>query len=548
MKLVLVVLSGKAEHAREKLAEYYPEALIETVPRTEIETGSLASRLAALRARRPNVFAVATEKLTWQRGQEFFMLFGALAGAQTVVMLDAHGGLRSDSRARLLASSPARLARVAGLSAATLIRAKRDLRLLERQVEKAMRADRTRSHKPLDHKGEGPDVVYLRATPGPGTQAGGASSHIKGVTAGLVALGAQVRLISNDPIAGLDDSQMPLTIFEPEPAGGTRAVFEIHNNEIFTRDAVPLIERKPPDFIYQRYARFGWAGVVASLHTQRPLFLEYNGSEVWVGRHWDHVGMLSLLARYERLNLAAASRIFVVSNVERRNLERAGIAPDKIIVNPNGVDPEVFRPAAGGDRVRRELSLRDGDLLVGFVGSFGPWHGVLTLAEAIKLIPATSPARFLFVGSGSLQPQVKQLLSAEEQKGRVIFTGTVRHGQVPALLDACDVVVSPHVPLAGGTEFFGSPTKIFEYMAMGKGIVASRMGQIAEVLTHEETALLVEPGDAKELSAAIRRLADSPALRERLGAAARRAAIERHTWKRNAQNVLDAYSAWLEKS
>jgi glycosyltransferase involved in cell wall biosynthesis len=144
--------------------------------------------------------------------------------------------------------------------------------------------------------------------------------------------------------------------------------------------------------------------------------------------------------------------------------------------------------------------------------------------------------------------QVKESLAAQEQTGRVMFTGAVKHLEVPALLDACDILVSPHVPLADGSDFFGSPTKIFEYMAMGKGIVASRLGQIGEVLSHGKTALLVEPGNVEELRAAILRLVESPNLREQLGAAARRDAIEKHTWTRNAQNVLDAYQAWLRET
>ena len=118
-------------------------------------------------------------------------------------------------------------------------------------------------------------VVYLRSTPGPGTQAGGAASHIKGVVEGLEALGVEVQIISNDLIAGLDVSEARFTVIPPQPGGGgTRALFEIHNNLVFTRAAVPLIERADPDFIYQRYARFSWAGVVASNRTKRPLFLE----------------------------------------------------------------------------------------------------------------------------------------------------------------------------------------------------------------------------------------------------------------------------------
>ena len=90
-----------------------------------------------------------------------------------------------------------------------------------------------------------------------------------------------------------------------------------------------------------------------------------------------------------------------------------------------------------------------------------------------------------------------------------------------------------------GSRFFGSPTKLFEYMAMGKSIVASRLEQLAEVLEHDQTAWLVTPGDVDELAEAILRLALDPAKREALGAAARRAAVERHSW---AQNVSWALS------
>jgi len=545
MKVVLVVLSGDVQHACDRLAVLYPEASLEIIPRSEIEIGRFSSRLGRLRARRPDVFAIATENLKWQRGQNLFMLFGAMGGAREVVLLDAQEGLRRESGRALLSRAPLRLAREAAASASVMARARRELESLEQEIERGsanvsvrQRVDALKQIK----------ITYLRSTPGPGRQAGGAASHIKGVIEGLLELGAKVELVSNDVLIGLDPARLPITTIDPESLGTTRAVFDINNNAVFTNRAVHLVEQSQPDFIYQRYARFSWAGVAASLRSRRPLFLEYNGSEVWVGMHWDRVSKLDLLARYERLNLAAASRIFVVSEVERNNLLGGGFAPEKIVVNPNGVDTDVFRPAIGGERVRADLALRKEEQLVGFVGSFGPWHGVLVLAEAIKLIPAEMPIRFLLVGAGALQDQMKRLLKDETETGRVIFTGAVGHAEVPALLDACDVLVSPHIPLAAGADFFGSPTKLFEYMAMGKGIVASRLGQIGEVLTDEKTALLVEPGNANELSAAIMRLAESRELREALGEAARQTAVERHTWKRNAQKIMDAYNDWLQES
>jgi glycosyltransferase involved in cell wall biosynthesis len=211
--------------------------------------------------------------------------------------------------------------------------------------------------------------------------------------------------------------------------------------------------------------------------------------------------------------------------------------------NPNGVETEHFQPNVGGLRVRQELGILPEEVLVGFLGTFGPWHGVLTLAEAIRMVPAKARLRFVFVGSGSLRDEVERTLAEDIETRRVIFTGGVDHSRVPALLDACDVLVSPHVPLADGSEFFGSPTKVFEYMAMGKGIVASRLGQIGEVLKDGETAILAEPGNSQQLAAAILRLAESSELRERLGGAARETAVARHTWTHNAERVLKAYES-----
>ncbi len=538
MKVVLLALSGDLSRWQDKINELYPGSSIEFISRVEFETGSHLKRLKALRALRPDVLAIATERLPWQRGQNLFMLFGALAGAREVLMIDAHGGQIKKSRSNVLLGAPVRLSRETITSANDIAQSKRELQRLEEETlrfsDLPLKATRQLKARPRLR------VVFLRSTPGPGTQAGGAASHIKGVVEGLESLGLEVRIISNDQIAGLDDSGDRFEIIPPQPGGGSRALFDIHNNLVFTRGAVPLIERIRPDFIYQRYARFSWAGVVAASRIKRPLLLEYNGSEVWVGKHWDHVGNLDLLERYERLNLDAAARIFVVSEVERRNLEARGVDGQKIVVNPNGVDVERFRPGVGGADVRRELQIADDEVIAGFVGTFGPWHGVEKLAEAIKTIPADLRVRFLLVGSGSLHAEVEKRLEGDK---RVIFTGAVAHERVAKLLDACDILIAPHVPLADGSEFFGSPTKIFEYMAMGKGIVASRLGQIGEVLVEGKTALLVEPGDVEELRAAILRLVESEELRTRLGARAREVAEREHTWMRNAQRVLDAYKS-----
>lgn len=548
MKVVLLSLSGDLDCARGRLRGLYPEDEITEMRRAEVENVGFKRRLERLRALRPEVLAIFTERLAWQRGQNALALFGALAGAKTILLFDSHGDAKVESRANVLTRAPLGMAHEAVLSAAVIARSWRQLRRLERVLEDSGARQSLGKARQDEAADDSLSISYLRATPGAGTQFGGASSHINGFINAALKQGARVRLISNDRIAGLDEESTSLMVIEPEPLGTTRAAFDLHNNLVFTRGAVREIETNPPAFIYQRYSRFTWAGIEASLRTGRPLFLEYNGSEVWVGRHWDAAGMFPMLERVERLNLKAAARIFVVSEVERRNLLRAGVADEKIVVNPNGVDAEKFRPGVGGELVRQELGIARDETLAGFVGTFGPWHGVMELARAVTLLPEDARLKFLLIGAGKLREEVERVVREAGATERVHFAGVVEHERVPAYLDACDVLVSPHVPLDDGSEFFGSPTKLFEYMAMGKGIVASRLGQIGDVLADEESALLVEPGDVDQLSAALLRLARSPELRERLGSAARRRAVEHHTWTHNARRVLEAYRSWAETS
>ncbi|MFN0277987.1 MAG: glycosyltransferase family 4 protein [Pyrinomonadaceae bacterium] len=537
MRTVLLVLSGDPNAASETLKARYPDCEIVSFQRVFLENGSMSDRLSTLRKMEPDVFAIMTESLDWQFGQQALMLLGALAGANESLIIDARRNICSGKRFSLIAKAPFQIARSFVRGKSAVGNAAKTLNRLEQLVN---------SHKSnstiLPTKNSPVSVTYLRATPAAGTQPGGATSHINGVVNAMLSFGANVTFISNDEIAGLDKNKITFHKIAPDPDIMPRSGFDIFNGAAFALAATDLIAASPPDFIYQRYCRFSWAGVEASLLTNVPLFLEYNGSEVWVGKHWDKTDKLDLLERCERLNLQAASRVFVISEVEKNNLLNLGIPSEKLIVNPNGVDTDEFRPDVGGKKTREELGFGEDKILVGFLGTFGPWHGVLALADAIALTPKNNNIHFLLIGDGSLRTEVEKKLRDSGELDRVTCAGVVRHDRVPAFLDACDILVSPHVPLADGSEFFGSPTKLFEYMAMGKAIVASRLGQIGDVLTDNETALLVEPGNAKELSDAIIKLANDHELASRLGKAARSTAIAKHRWSQNAARILNATS------
>ncbi|MCX8011348.1 MAG: glycosyltransferase family 4 protein, partial [Ignavibacteria bacterium] len=124
-----------------------------------------------------------------------------------------------------------------------------------------------------------------------------------------------------------------------------------------------------------------------------------------------------------------------------------------------------------------------------------------------------------------------------EQK--IIFTGIVPHSEAPQYLSACDILVSPHLGFETNQRFFGSPTKLFEYMAMGKAIVASDLEQIGKVIIDGINGLKVNPGNVDELAEKILSLAGDKTLQKKLGENARNDVIKNYTWEMNAKRVLN---------
>ena len=116
------------------------------------------------------------------------------------------------------------------------------------------------------------------------------------------------------------------------------------------------------------------------------------------------------------------------------------------------------------------------------------------LAEAIPKICERAPnAHFLLIGDGNYKHLVDAQVAAHSLQSRVHCVGRVPQAAGARFLKACDLYVSPHNSHMVDSKFFGSPTKLFEYMAMGKGIVASDLDQIGEILRHGETAWMVPP-------------------------------------------------------
>jgi glycosyltransferase involved in cell wall biosynthesis len=219
---------------------------------------------------------------------------------------------------------------------------------------------------------------------------------------------------------------------------------------------------------------------------------------------------LSVAERSARAQAASARALVVSSHSLAEVLAGARETGGKLHVIPNGAHHAAFAPE-GAAAVRRELRL-EGAVVVGFVGSFQPWHRLDLLLEAVAAAPAGSRLSLLLVGDG---PERGPALAAAARlglAGRVRAPGAVPAAGVPRLLSACDIGVLP------GSNGYGHPMKLVEYAVAGLPAVAPDLPPVREV---PSGGLTFPPGDARGLSAALVRLAADPALRRRLGEAAR---------------------------
>jgi glycosyltransferase involved in cell wall biosynthesis len=386
--------------------------------------------------------------------------------------------------------------------------------------------------------------VYLRTDLTFGLRSGGSVGHVAGVLNQLDEFAGKPIFLSTDSIPTVRNDLETHIIIPRREFWDFKELPSIYFNKIFEQTAQKYLKEKKLSFIYQRYSINNYSGLKLARFYGVPFVLEYNGSEIWIQRHWGKLLKYEKLSeRIELLNLMAADIVVVVSQPMRDEVIGRGVEAEKILVNPNGVDPNCYSPDVDGSDVRHQYHF-NGNTVIGFIGTFGKWHGAEILAEAFGQLLHKHPeyeerVKLFMIGEGTTMPLVKQIIEKLAIKESCFLTGLIPQEKGPEYLAACDVLVASHKPNPDGTPFFGSPTKLFEYMAMGKGIVASKLDQIGEVLKHDDTAWLVKPGDIESLMIGLETLIDDTERRERLGKAARQEVVAKYTWKEHTRKIIE---------
>jgi len=531
-RVYLLLLTGELADANEFVAGHYPARECVVLSKRELRESGWRGQIKALRNIRGEALIFFLRSLADLQEPQLTAWSSVLHGCRFTVLADSSGQVLTYSRWGRLRLLPKTLAS-AVCDSFVFVTAWLLIRMFRAGAHPVPTRERT--HVDLD-------LAYLYPYPLDTALAGGALSHVEGFLSGVASSGASCKIFSG--------RALPLQKSTVQVVPAKRRLFLFREslmlsyNLRFAMAVRKLLRGCRVGALYQRHGRFVVAGALLSVWLGVPFILEYNGSETWVARYWDPTRFRSWLRSCEEASIARAELVVVVSEALRQELLQRGIPEERILLNPNAVDPAVFLPGQGGREVRSQLGLAETDIVVGFVGTFDLWHGTQVLEQGIQRLlrdqnqdPIVNRLRFLLVGEGPLSAETRRALR-QYSGDRVFFTGLVPHTRVPAYLDAADILVSPHVPMPDGRPFFGSPTKLFEYMAMAKGIIASNLDQLARVLQHGRSAWLVEPGNVSELVSAIVLLAKNPELRNQLGQNARASALAEHTWQQNAERVL----------
>jgi len=390
-------------------------------------------------------------------------------------------------------------------------------------------------------------ICYLCADPGillNGTK--GAAAHIRGLIRAFMSLGHEVDTVGN--YNNDDTSTFPVSVV-PIPTPEITSIFpmvqykyvgralrHIWANTTTLETLVSLLARQHYDIVHERYSPFSIAGVLAAKHLGIPHILEVNAPLAWEGTQYRHQAAEDVVKVLEKVALQSTSLIVTISRELTDLLVEDGVTRSRIMTVPNGVDTALFQPEGPSYRIAPEDAI-----VIGFVGGLRPWHGIDILADAFRLLALDSRFHLLIIGNGPMATTIDKLQA--EFSEQIHHIGAIPHEEIPIHLRGIDIAVAPYPQIQ---QFYFSPLKVLEYMAAGKAIITSRIGQLGSIIRNNENGILVEPGATSALAGAIQMLADDISLRRKIGINAAEEVRKLHTWKNRASQIVKRMSTLVE--
>lgn len=297
---------------------------------------------------------------------------------------------------------------------------------------------------------------------------------------------------------------------------------------------VKAIRKHKPDCIYERYNIFFISGILAKKIFNLPLVLEVN-SPLFLERKQSHGMQLESLANWtEKYAWRNADYVLPVTQVLAEMIIAEGVKREQCLVIPNGINPDSFSDRHDGKKIRNSLGLQD-KLVLGFVGFVREWHKLDRVLAAIHRHREKN-WHLLLVGDGPAREPLEKQARELGISDHVSFVGVVDRDEVADYVSAFDIALQPDVVE------YASPLKLFEYMMLGRAVLAPNRKNILEILTDGENALLFNPEDENSFSSQLEKLCDQPQLRAALGRAARNTIEDKQLfWNENAKKVENIF-------
>lgn len=312
-------------------------------------------------------------------------------------------------------------------------------------------------------------------------------------------------------------------------------LLELAYSLVAYRRLAAAVRQHQPDVLYERYNLFLPAGIWLARKYKLPMLLEINAPILEERTKYDGLSLTRLARWSQSYAWRKADLVLPVTQVLGDMVQAYGVPPERIVVIPNGINGDRFDGNTDVAAAKRALNL-EGQLVLGFTGFVREWHGLDKVIDLIAGDPPDALRTLLVVGDGPARAALEQQAARLGIAARVHFTGIVERDDVAKYVAAFDIALQPAVVA------YASPLKLFEYLALGKAIVAPGQPNIREILSHEKNALLFDPAHPEQLAGAIQRLCVDPALRLQVAAGARTAIVEQQlTWKANAQRVVELF-------
>jgi len=330
-----------------------------------------------------------------------------------------------------------------------------------------------------------------------------------------------------------------------------------------------------PEVIYSREDKWGFSPPLLSFIFKIPYIVEVNGLISEELKRYSHypAWIMWLVVLSEKINYLFAKKIICVApGIKREIVKRYKVREENLAMISNGANIKLFRPlencrgrihpTRGLDKsspynkqsklchynfeipdneieCQKKLGLDENNFYIGFVGYFAPWQGLEILIEAADLVKKQgySDIKYLIVGDGGgLKKSLQTRVEKYNLKQEISFLGHIDYKNIVYYINAFDVC---YLCKKGLSYQSFSPLKLYEYLACGKPVIASRIEGVSEVVEEGRCGYLFDPENATDLAEKIIQAYQERQYLTQLGTNGRKLIEEKYSWRKTAERIME---------